>query len=135
MFRRKIEENKMSDLFFSEDHHLINSAPVRIAELFSMVDEVMERSKVLGKEAVKNLSKVDDDHLLFIFTNQSLWLERVELLNNSRYKTISYLNYVKNTLSPEIVVEIKRSLKEAELLSQEIQSMLDNVEKLLKQRN
>ena len=135
MFRRKIEENKMSDLFFSEDHHLINSAPVRIAELFSMVDEVMERSKVLGKEAVRNLSKVDDDHLLFIFTNQSLWLERVELLNNSRYKTISYLNYVKNTLSPEIVVEIRRSVKEAELLSQEIQSMLDNVEKTLKQRN
>ena len=134
MFRRKIEENKMSDLFFSEDHHLINSAPLRIAELFSMVDEVMERSKVLGKEAVKNLSKVDDDHLLFIFTNLSLWLERVELLNNSRYKTISYLNYVKNT-SPEVVVEIRRSVKEAELLSQEIQSMLDNVEKTIKQRN
>ena len=129
------QENNMSDLLFSEDHHLINSAPIRIAELFSMVDEVMERSNVLGKEVVKNLSKVDDDHLLFIFTNQQLWLNKVERLDTSRYKTISYLNYVRDILSPEIVVKVMRSMKEAKLLSQEIHFMLDNVEKTIKQRN
>ena len=125
----------MSNLLFSEDQHLFDSCPIKVVELHAVVDEMIERTGVLKEQIFKDLNECDDDSLLFIFNNQSLWLERVEHLDNSRYKTITYLNYVRDRLSPENVVRIMRSMKEAALVSQEVYSMLNNVEKTMKQRN
>ena len=62
----------MSDLLFSEDQHLFNSGPIRVAELHAVVDEMMERTGVLKEQILKDLNECDDDSLLFIFTNQPL---------------------------------------------------------------
>ena len=125
----------MSDLLFSEDQHLFKSGPIRIAELHAVVDEMMERTGVLKEQILKDLNKCDDDSLLFIFTNQPLWLERVEHLDNCRYKVTSYLNNVKKKLSPEKSFQVMASINESKLVAKEVHYMLNNVEKLLKQRN
>ena len=106
-----------------------------VAELNAMVDEMVERTGVLKEQLFKDLDKCDDDQLIFIFMNQQLWLDKAESLNASRYKATSYLNYVKKRLSPEKSVQVMASMNESRLVSQEVHSMLNNVEKLLKQRN
>ena len=125
----------MSNLLSTQDQHFIDSGPIMVAELNAMVDEMVERTGVLKEQLLKDLNKCDDDQLIFIFMNQQLWLDKAESLNASRYKATSYLNYVKKRLSPEKSVQVMASMNESRLVSQEVHSMLNNVEKLLKQRN
>ena len=125
----------MSSLLSTQDQHFIDSSQIMVTELNAMVDEMVERTGVLKEQLLKDLNKCDDDQLIFIFMNQQLWLDKAESLNASRYKATSYLNYVKKRLSPEKSVQVMASMNESRLVSQEVHSMLNNVEKLLKQRN
>ena len=127
--------SKMSSLLSTQDQHFIDSSQIMVTELNAMVDEMVERTGVLKEQLLKDLNKCDDDQLIFIFMNQQLWLDKAESLNASRYKATSYLNYVKKRLSPEKSVQVMASMNESRLVSQEVHSMLNNVEKLLKQRN
>ena len=125
----------MSSLLSTQDQHFIDSSQIMVTELNAMVDEMVERTGVLKEQLLKDLNKCDDDQLIFIFMNQQLWLDKAESLNASRYKATSYLNYVKKRLSPEKSVQVMASMNESRLVSQEVHSMLNNVENLLKQRN
>ena len=135
LIKKKKQASKMSDLLFSEDQHLFDSGPIRVAGLHAEVNEMMERAAALGEKVVEDIQKIDDEDLIYIFTNEQLWLERLEHLNAARYRTGSDLSCMKDELSPDETFQVKASMSKAKLVAQKVNHMLRKVKSEMKARN
>ena len=107
----------------------------KVSVLSARTDEMMERAAALGKNVVEDIQKIDDEGLIYIFTNEQLWLERLEHLNTARYRTGSDLSYIEDELSPDEIFEVKASMSMAKLVDQKMNLMLRKVKTEMKARN
>ena len=56
----------------------------KVSVLFARTTEMMERAAALGERVLEDILELDDEELIYIFTNEPLWLERLEHLNAAR---------------------------------------------------
>ena len=125
----------MSGALFYKSSNLMDSGQGKVSVLFARVNEMMERAAALGEKVVEDIQKIDDEDLIYIFTNEQVWLERLEHLNAARYRTGSDLSYIEDELSPDEIFEVKTSMSIAKLVDQKINHMLRKVKTEMKARN
>ena len=125
----------MSDAWAYKSSKLMDFGQEKVSVLFARTTEMMERAAALGERVLENILEVDDEELIYIFTNEPLWLDRLEHLNAARYRTGSDLSYIKDELCPDEIFEVKTSMSIAKLVDKKVHHMLRKVKTEMKARN
>ena len=125
----------MSDAWAYKSSKLMDFGQEKVLVLFARTTEMMERAAALGERVLENILEVDDEELIYIFTNEPLWLDRLEHLNAARYRTGSDLSYIKDELCPDEIFEVKTSMSIAKLVDKKVHHMLRKVKTEMKARN
>ena len=125
----------MSDEWSYKSSKLMDFGQEKVSVLFARTTEMMERAAALGERVLEDILELDDEELIYIFTNEPLWLERLEHLNAARYRTGSDLSYIKDELCPDEIFEVKTSMSIAKLVDKKVHHMLRKVKTEMKARS